>query len=170
MLVRHLEGILAGILLALAVCLIASEIFLRNVFSYSLMNVSSIASFLIVWSAFLGASQAVQDNIHVRVDVLAHIVPAKVAWAAEILVMVFCIAFSIALLWSGSVLMFESHLLGERSIGVLNIPMWIPQSVLPLAGCLFIFRFSQRLLVLVTRGSSANAHSTQSGKHHAGHS
>lgn len=154
-LIRQWDGLLAGVLLLLAIFLVFLEIILRGVFATSLMGVDQVASFFVVWSAFLGGSFAISKNLHVRVDLLAHCLPDRAAKVMEVAVLTTCVGYSFVLTYSGVLLVEESLLLMEVTNGFLRIPMWIPQLVMPLSGVLYTCRFAARLFQLLT------------GKHHS---
>ena len=146
---NRFEGVLAGILLVIAVFLILSEIVLRTVFSYSLIGISGIASLLVIWSVFFGASYGIMRNLHVRVDLLQYALPEKIGAALDIVVTLICLCVSALLGYSGFLLIQESLMLGETTMGFIRIPVWLVQLVMPLAGGLFCLRLLQRLWLQV---------------------
>ncbi|WP_320178918.1 TRAP transporter small permease [Roseovarius pacificus] len=144
---NRIEGILAGLLLIGAVALVLAEILLRTLLSYSLIGVDGIASILVIWSTFLGASYALHRNMHVRVDLLHYCVSPRIALALDTLVTVACLIIAMTLTWSGVLLIDEALMLGETTMGFVRIPMWAVQSIMPLAGALFALRLAQRLVL-----------------------
>ena len=150
-----MERVLAGVLLFIAVALTTLEIVLRNLFGTSIVGVEQIAVFLIAWSVFFGAAFGVARNIHVRVDVLQMLMPPRVRLASELIGWTGALLFSIALVISGWVLVEETHLLGDMTMGLLRIPMWIPQLVMPIAGLLLSVRIVERIVLTIRRGTAA---------------
>lgn len=143
------ERVLAGILIFLAVALTTLEIVLRNLFGMSIVGVEQISVFLIAWSVFLGAAFGVARNIHVRVDVLQMMMPPGLRLACEIVGWAAALVFALFLARSGIALVRETHLLGDQTMGLLRIPMWIPQLIMPLAGILISIRIVERLVVTI---------------------
>ena len=144
------ERVLAGALIFLAVALMTLEIVLRNLAGTSIVGVEQIGVFLIAWSIFLGAAFGVARNIHVRVDVLQMMMPRPVRLACEVVGWLGALVFSLALAWSGYKLVEETRMLGDMTMGLLRIPMWIPQLIMPLAGVLISLRIIERLVVTIT--------------------
>ncbi|MGA0598450.1 TRAP transporter small permease [Enterovirga sp. CN4-39] len=151
------ERVLAGTLIFLAVALMTVEILLRNVFGTSIVGVEQIGVFLIAWSVFLGAAFGVARNIHVRVDVLQMMMPRPIRLVCEIVGWSGALIFSLALAWSGYKLVEETQMLGDTTVGLMRIPMWIPQMIMPIAGVLISLRIIERLVLTIRRRETVAA-------------
>jgi C4-dicarboxylate transporter, DctQ subunit len=143
-----------GLFLLLSVLLVFGQIVARFVFNYGVSGLYELATYSAIYSVFLTSSVAIKNNIHIRIDLLANVVSQRRAFWLEIITMVIVGVVSGALCWSGILLVKESHMLGEQTIGTISIAVWIIQLILPLAGALMLMRTLQRLLILVRTGPS----------------
>lgn len=144
------ETIVGGLFLTLSVSIVVIEIFGRNLFSVSMIGADEIASFAVIWSVFFTASIGVKKNIHVRIDVLFLVLPNKAARLLDALGTALSLAFTSYLTYSGWALVQESLMLGEMTMTMLRLPLWIPQSIIPVGGFLLSIRLLQRLIFLLT--------------------
>lgn len=141
-----------GLFLLLAVLLVFAQIVGRSVFGLGLSGLYEIATYFAVCSVFLTASLAIKNNVHIRIDILANMVSPRTAFWLEMVVLLVMVAVSAALFWSGVLLVQESLMLGDRTIGTIELPVWAMQLILPLAGGLMVLRTLQRFWALVRKG------------------
>uniref|UniRef100_UPI00404833D5 TRAP transporter small permease n=1 Tax=Orrella sp. TaxID=1921583 RepID=UPI00404833D5 len=144
------ETLVGGLFLTLAVFIVVIEIVSRNLFAFSMIGADEIASFAVIWSVFFTASIGVKRNIHVRIDVLFFLLPAPAARWLDGLGTLISLFFTAYLTYSGWALVQESIMFGELTMTMLRLPIWIPQSILPIGGFLLSVRLLQRLYFLVT--------------------
>jgi len=135
--VEWLEDQLGGVLLLIASMLVFAQIVLRAL-HLSLSGLYEIAAFCALWSVFLTAGVGIQRNIHVRVDVLLMICPPRVAYALNLISGLLLCLVSAALFYSGWLLVDESLLFGDTTLGMITVPMWIPQLIMPIGGFLML--------------------------------
>src|SRR5690606_5308812 len=112
--VEWFEDQLGGVLLLLASILVFVQIVLRAC-NLSLSGLYEIAAFCALWSVFLTAGVGIQQNIHVRVDVLLMMCPPKVAHTLNIISGLFVCLVSGTLLYSGYLLVAESLMFGDST-------------------------------------------------------
>lgn len=143
------ESAIGGLFLTVSVCIVVVEIIGRNFFSVSIIGADEIASFAVIWSVFFTASIGVKKNIHVRIDVLLMILPATAARLVDALGTLAALIFTGYLTYSGWALLQESIMLGEMTMTMLRMPLWIPQSIIPVGGFLLSVRLLQRLFFLL---------------------
>ena len=144
------ESAIGGLFLTLAVCIVVVEIVGRNLFAHSMVGADEIASFAVIWSVFFTASIAVKKNIHVRIDVLLMILPERASRLLDALGTLMAFCFTAYLTYSGWALVQESLMLGEMTMTMLRLPLWIPQSIIPVGGFLLSVRLLQRLVFLLS--------------------
>lgn len=145
----RIELFVGGLFLSAAVLLVVSEIFSRRFLSHSMVGSDEIAAYAVLWSVLFTASLAVKSNLHVRIDVIFTLVPATVGRYIDALGTLLSLLFAAFLTWSGWELVAESLLLGEVTMTMLRLPLWIPQLILPIGGFLLMLRLLQRLLHLL---------------------
>jgi C4-dicarboxylate transporter DctQ subunit len=145
------ELFVGGLFLSLAVFIITIEVVCRTFFSWSMVGADEIACFAVIWSVFFTASLGVKKNIHVRIDLIFTLVPRAFGRWLDMLGTTLSLLFTLYLTYSGWALVQESLMLGEITMTMLKLPVWVPQLILPLGGLLLSVRFLQRLIALITR-------------------
>lgn len=149
----RMEEQVGGLFLLAAVLLVFGQIVLRAVFGIGISGIYELAAFCSTFSVFLTASLGVRRNTHIRVDLVSNLVPRKVAYALEVLVQILMLAVALCLSYSGYLLVEESLMLGDHTTGTIEVPMWVPQLIMPVAGMLITLRALQRLLLLARGGA-----------------
>ncbi len=129
----------------LLVATMAIEVLRREVFSYSSIWGEEIVRYSFIYLVWIGASAAVKERAHIRIDVLFHYVPARVKALLYIvgdLVMLFVAC--IAIYWS-----FETVLVswkfGSVSHGLRISMVWFLLAV-PIGFALMVYRLLQSLI------------------------
>lgn len=143
-----------GLFLLLAVLLVFGQIVARFVFGFGVSGLYELATYSAIYSVFLTSSVAIKNNTHIRIDLLANIISQRHAFWLEVVTMLIVGVVSAALCWSGILLVKESHMLGDQTIGTISVAVWAVQLILPIAGALMLLRTLQRLWLLVRTGPS----------------
>jgi C4-dicarboxylate transporter DctQ subunit len=143
-----------GLFLLLSVLLVFGQIVARTVFDFGVSGLYELATYCAIYSVFLTSSVAVKNNIHIRIDLLANVVSQRRAFWLEIVAVLIVTVVSGALCWSGILLVQESQMLGEHTIGTISMAVWVIQLILPVAGGLMLLRALQRLWLLARTGPS----------------
>lgn len=149
-----IEDNCGGLFIIVAVSLVFIQIVLRTVFDFGLSGLYEMASFCMIWSVFLTAGVGIKRNTHVRVDLLLQVVPPRVAFVMEIVIALFIVTVSLALVVSGWLLVHESVIFGDWTLGTMRVPMWLPQLIMPLGGFLMFVHSVGRIIGLL-RGTLA---------------
>ncbi|MBV6272792.1 TRAP transporter small permease [Alcaligenaceae bacterium CGII-47] len=150
--IEWLEVELGGLLLMCAAILVTGQIVARN-FGISISGIYEIATFCTIWSVFLTAGPGIKRNIHVRVDVLLRILPRPIAFVLDILGMLLVIMLAAVLTYSGILLVDESLAFGDSTLGIIRVPMWIPQIIMPLGGLMMCSHAIRRLAKVICSGA-----------------
>lgn len=121
------------------------EVIRREVFSYSSIWGEEVVRYAFIYLAWIGASSAVRERAHIRIDVLMHYVPSQVKTLLYILgdLVMFVVAI-IALYWSFETVMVSWHF-GSVTDGLRVSKVWALSAV-PIGFSLLIFRLIQSLL------------------------
>jgi len=139
-------GIAAGVLLAFV------NVVARFVFHEGIDWAFELTNYLFIWSAFFGASYCFRKECHIRVTILLDILPAKLAKFSSLLAHLITLGYLIAVAYYGYLFIFDPDFglkaSGEISID-LNIPMWIPYTVIPIAFLTAAYRISQKTIELI---------------------
>ena len=128
---RFIEGLekLLGLALIAAVAFNFVNVVGRYIFGRTFIAADEVQIFIMVYIAFLGAAVATWRRLHLRMDVLVHLLPRRVqvALAATELVLVLVLAAFVLYVSSGYVAQMAG--LDARSQNA-GIPKWIPHSAI----------------------------------------
>lgn len=137
----QIERAIAAIAVCGAFLLTFMEVIARYVFSYSFYWAKEYIIFMVIWSTLLGSSQVLKKSQHIRLSVLVDLLPPKGQLYLEVLNIVLGLVFSGALFLSGCNLVSDAFVKGVTTTSLAKTPLWIPYSIMPIAGALFFIRF-----------------------------
>jgi C4-dicarboxylate transporter DctQ subunit len=136
-------GIIGGVTLAFI------NVVARYVFHIGIDWAFELTNYLFIWSAFFGAAYCFRKECHIRVTLLLDIVNDKFAKFLSLIATFLTFLYLLAVAYYGYLFIFDPDIglkaSGEVSIN-LNIPMWIPYIVIPIAFVGAAFRVSQKLV------------------------
>jgi C4-dicarboxylate transporter, DctQ subunit len=141
----RIEFWIAATTLAFAAGLVFTSVVLRYGFAYSVSAFDELTRYSIILGAFVAASRLLHQERHVTVDVLLINLPPRWRSILQILAFMAGAAFCAFLLYTGLQLVMQTYATGTRSMSNLRIPMWIPQSFVPLGAALLLIRFLQKV-------------------------
>ncbi len=128
-------GIGAGVFLAFI------NVVGRYIFHSSFTWAGELTIYLFLWSTFFGAVYCFKKDAHINIDLLLQKVSKRVAKILNIISLVVTFIYLIAISYYGYQYVLLYMDLEEISID-LNIPMWIPYSVIPIS-----FAFSSIIIL-----------------------
>jgi len=135
-------GIAAGVALAFY------NVIARYVFNSSLTWASELTIYLFLWSTFFGAAYCFKQDAHISISVLLDKVPARTAKLLMLLSHLVTVVFLIAVSYYGYKYLLLDIELDERSID-LDIPMWIPYLVIPIAFAFAAYRVIEKIVYII---------------------
>lgn len=119
--------------LAIMTLVVFVQVVMRYVFANSLSWSEELARFIFLWLSWVGASYAVRERSHFRVEMLMDLFKGASRVWLEYLVLLIWFAFSFFLTWYGTKLVLFIHGAGQVS-AAMRIPMTWPYAAVP-AGC-----------------------------------
>ena len=133
------------------VLLIFSQIFMRTIFNYSLSWTEELSRYIFIWQTWLGTSIALKYKQHIRVEILINIFKkAKNKKILEISVNLIWIAFSIFLLYAGTLLCKSMIARNVLSSGM-RIPLVFIYSCLPISSLIVLIRLIDNTVDLIKK-------------------
>jgi C4-dicarboxylate transporter DctQ subunit len=135
-------GISAGVALAFA------NVVARYVFDSSLTWASELTIFLFLWSTFFGAAYCFKEDAHISISVLLDKVSVGTAKALMLLSHTISFVFLAAVSFYGYQYLQLVIELEEMSID-LEIPMWIPYLVIPIAFAFAAYRVAEKIIYII---------------------
>lgn len=141
---------LATLLVLISLAVVGYSVVMRYVLNTPVTWVDELTGFLVVGVVMLGAAEALRRGDHISVDLLTSRLQGRGRRIANIWWMVAVMLVAGALVYSGEIMVRFSHEFEMYSEGYLELPMWIPQSVL-LAGAILLGLMALgRIITLIT--------------------
>lgn len=131
-------GMILGVLLAFV------NVVLRYVLDTSLTWAGELTNYLFMWGALFGAAYGFKKGIHISVTILLAKLPPAIGKAFLIFAHTLSFIYLAAMSYFGYQLVLIIVEFEEMSVD-LNIPMWIPNLVLPLAFGAAAFRAGEKV-------------------------
>lgn len=158
---RLLEGMLlvACLLLLAMTFLIGADVLLRNVGLGGIPPSNELSEDGLYLITLLAAPGLLRRGLHIRIDIVLHMLPPRVAWALEWAGDVAGLACCLIFVWYGVAVTASSHAAGSLSIKTLVMPEWWIFAPMPLCFLLLAieFLFRMRALAHAERAPRADA-------------
>jgi TRAP-type C4-dicarboxylate transport system permease small subunit len=138
------ENTLLITMLALMVLLAVTQILLRNFLDMSIFGADQLLRLLVLWVAFMGAVAASREGKHIHVDVIARWLPGRVKAGVGALTDLFTLVVCLLLAWQALRFMQSARDSGEMAFG--SLPVWVAETILPLAFTLIALRYALRFV------------------------
>lgn len=127
-------GALAALAIVLICVLISAQIGLNIVsrlagtaWSATIPSYADFAGFLLAAATFLALAHTLRRGGHIRVGILTDRLPLRARWVCELLALAGSLALAAYATWFAAGLVAESFRFGDRSRGIVAVPLWIPQ-------------------------------------------
>ena len=140
--IDRVEQFLLVTFLSFMILIAFLQIILRNFFFTGLDWGDSLLRNLVLWIGFIGATLATKEGKHINIDVVSRWLPSLEKNVVTLIIHFF--SFSVCCLLTYAALKFIKNevQMGHRTF--LNIPIWIPEMILPITFSLMTFRFGLR--------------------------
>ena len=129
----HLEEYILVISFIITVTLIFVQVMMRYVFGYSLSWSEELARYIFLWQIWLGASFAVKEHRHLRIEAIKGMLPSIAQRWLELVALLIWFGFSLFLAVKGTELVSIMAMRGQVS-PALRLPMSYAYASVPL-GC-----------------------------------
>lgn len=121
-----------------------------NALGLQVPGLAELAGFLLLGATFTGLAYTLTVGGHIRVDLLHRAMPENVQRALDILVTVIALAITAYGTWFSISLAYDSYDFGDLSIGMVPVPLWIPQAVMVVGLVWLLIALSDALIGLIT--------------------
>lgn len=142
--VATINKTIAVVGIALGVILAFVNVVYRYGFDGSLTWAGELTNYLFIWSALFGAAYGFKMGIHISVTIMLNLFSPIIAKGLVILSHIISFVYLLLSAYLGYELVVLLMDFGEMSVD-LNVPMWIPQLVLPLAFAGAAFRAAEKI-------------------------
>ena len=140
--IAKVERTLVVIFLSFMIFLAFLQIILRNLFSTGLGWGDSFLRNLVLWIGFIGATLATKEKKHINIDIVSRWLPSLGRNVVMLITHLF--SFTVCCLLTYAALKFIRNEVQMANRTLLNIPVWIPEIILPMTFGLMAFRFGLR--------------------------
>lgn len=120
-------------------------------YGFNILSLPEIAGFLLAAASFLALAGSLTAGAHIRVTLALSFLPAAARQVAEALALVIATACAAWTAWFLGTMAYDSWRFNELSVGILPIPLWIPQAATFVGAALLALAFADEL-VRVLRG------------------
>lgn len=138
-------GILAGVFLVMIAVLVLAQIIARLLGS-TVPSADQFAGFCLSASSFLALAHTLRRNAHIRVSLLIERLAGRSRRAFELWCLFVASAMASYFAYYAVAMAWRSYELQERTIGLVPIPIWIPQSGMAIGVTLLAVAFFEDLL------------------------
>ena len=138
-------GILSSLLLAFGVMINFSNIFGRYVLHVPIDWAEEVMLFFMIGLVLLGGSTAAWEDRNIKMDVLVRLMPARWQSRLQFICEAIFLFTALALVFFGAPTVFQLYQFDQRSLAA-DIPMFIPQFVIPFGLFAMAFFVAMRLI------------------------
>lgn len=143
-LIGTINKTMAVVGLSLGVLLAFVNVVLRYVFDMSLTWAGELTNYFFIWSALFGAAYGFKQGIHISVTLLLSTFPPFIGKLFVILANFITLIYLSVISYFGYQLVLMLIDFEELSVD-LEIPIWIPHLVLPIAFALAAYRVGEKI-------------------------
>ena len=138
-------------IMAVMTVLVFFQVVMRYVFSNSLSWSEELARFIFLWLSWMGASYAVRERSHFRVEMFVNMIKGKTRIFFEYIILLAWFSFCFFLAWQGTKLLIFLQGTGQISTAM-SMPMTWPYASVPVASALMCLRLIVEMYDLHKRG------------------
>jgi len=153
----HVIALSVGLSVILTVAVVSYGVLAREVFKLSDVWVTDVTTYLMGYTTFVGAVPLAWQGRHLKVDVLSHHLGPRAKYALAIISGVIVAFVALVLAWLSGNFWLDAWESGERSWGMLSLPLWIPYLSLGAGSLLFALAQLVRLALLFLEPPTAPA-------------
>jgi TRAP-type C4-dicarboxylate transport system permease small subunit len=131
------DGVLLTILISMIV-LAGAQIFLRNLFDYSLFWGDEMLRLMVLWLTVAGGLAASRMDKHISIEVLDRFLPAGALVVTRVIIDLFTAVICALFSWHSALFVMGSYEYGDTLM--IDTPAWMLQIVLPVGFGLMAYR------------------------------
>lgn len=157
----RLGGALSALCLTLIMVLIVAQVLGRildellgwaglNALGLTVPGLAELASFLLLGATFFGLAYTFWQGGHIRVTLVLQYLPKPFHRVMDMAVTLIAAAITGFAVWHSARLTLDSYDFGDLSIGMVPVPLWIPQAVMTLGLLWLLIALLDALFSLAT--------------------
>jgi TRAP-type C4-dicarboxylate transport system permease small subunit len=137
-----LSGYISGWIIFAMMLLVTIAVFSRRLVGYSLFFSDEFSAYLMVFCVFLGAAYTLQQDAHVRVDIVAVKLKPKIRMSLQVITSLFSLIYGIVLTWQTAKLVIYYKEIGHTALSLTETPTWIPAIMVPVGLVILTFQMA----------------------------
>lgn len=130
--ISSVSGWVSGIGVIVMAVVVTVDIVLRYFFSKPLLFADEVGVYCMIFVAFVGAALTLKMRRHIMVDLLYRRLPRKIQLWLDVITTILGTLVICIITWESADWVHYTYKSGFMSPGVLETPMWIPMSLVPL--------------------------------------
>jgi len=146
----------------LAICLLVSAQVCLNILarlggpdlSFTIPSYADFSGYLLASASFLALAHTLRHGTHIRVNLVISRLPECPRWVLECVTLAVATLTSFYATWFAALMTMESWQYGDKSTGIVAIPIWMPQSVMVAGLVLLSVAFLDTLIESLRAGRS----------------
>jgi C4-dicarboxylate transporter DctQ subunit len=155
-------NLISAVCVLILMVLVIADVFGRYLFNSPVPMTYEVGSFLMVFVVFLGLAYTQRMGAHIRVEVFTLRLSSRVRAILDIVASVLGLLLYITIAYQSFIWAWASWQVGDYVSGLINIPRWPSQFVVPLGAVLLCLQFladvMQRVAELRSPGTLDNPH------------
>lgn len=140
------SGWLAGIGVYGLTIVVFVDVVLRYFFSRSIFIADELSIYFMIYVAFLGAAMTMKQGAHIKVDLLYKRLPKKACLWLDAVTMIVGTIICFIMTYQCALWVQYTYKTNYISPSILETPMWIPMSVIPIG--LFLWSLQYAVLAI----------------------
>jgi TRAP-type C4-dicarboxylate transport system permease small subunit len=120
--------------------------------SATIPSYADLAGFALAAATFLALATTLRHGVHIRVNLVVRMLPARIAWAVECVVLAAAAAIAAYATWWSGVVAWESWHYGDTSSGMVAVPLWAPQGFMVAGLAIFTVALADTLVEAIRAG------------------
>lgn len=153
-----ISGYISGWVIFAMMTLVTVAVFARRVIGQPLIFGDEYSAYMMVFCVFFGGAYTLQQDAHIRVDVVAIRLKPRLRILLRAVTSCFSLIYGGVLTWKTAKLVIYYKQIGHEALSVLETPTWIPAMTIPIGLMILTMQmaicFAEDFRVLL-RGDSA---------------
>ena len=147
--INRIGLILAEIALILLLILVFHEVVARYFLDRPTLYSVELSEYLLIFIAFIPAGWLMREKKHVQMESFIHLMPWRVRNLLDCITSTVVFVFCVILIWQGTKSALIAFQGDYHSSSLLNVPLWITYSIIPIGSFLLAVQVIVRIITAV---------------------
>jgi len=127
----RVSGYTSGWVIFAMMLLVTAAVFARRLFGYPLVFSDEYSAYLMVFCVYVGGAYTLQQDAHVRVDIVAIRLKPRTRIICRIVTSFCSLIYGSVLTWQTAKLVLYDWQIGHKASSIMETPTWIPAMAVP---------------------------------------